>query len=259
MLAIGKYDFETVHTLIDQCPLLHVAFNGGGHFLETEQCLDYPVILPMLGCTGIFPSPRVCEDDGTRYIYLHGYVSSRFFRKAAGPQDQGEDVDESDANTSVPVCISATHLDGIVMALTPNHHSCNYRSVVAYGRAHLVQEEAERLYAMELITDNLIPGRWQNTRYPSSAELKATGIIRVEVDSASAKVRTGTTGESRADLQDEVMKKNVWAGVVPVHTVLGQPIAAPTNTCPKVPAYIDEWRSDFTYKSQKYAYDSGHT
>ncbi|RMD41970.1 hypothetical protein DV735_g3160, partial [Chaetothyriales sp. CBS 134920] len=142
------------------------------------------------------------------------------------------------------------------MALTPNHHSCNYRSVVAFGHATLVEDPDERLYAMELITNNLVPERWANTRYPSAAELKATGIIRIEVDSASAKIRTGTTGEARSDLQDEEMKSRVWAGVVPVHTVYGEPVPAPTNTFKGVPAYITDWARETTIQAEEYAYSA---
>ncbi|RMZ86616.1 hypothetical protein DV736_g6152, partial [Chaetothyriales sp. CBS 134916] len=247
----GKYDYETVHQLIDKCPLLHISFGSAGGAPNDDELASYPVILPMLGCTGCFPPREEWEDDGSRYIYLHGYVSSRFFRKTAPPRDE-ESSTEQTAKTRV--CVSATFLDGIVMALTPNHHSCNYRSVVAFGHATLVENQEERLYAMELITNNLVPERWQNTRYPSSAELKATGIIRIEVDSASAKIRTGTTGEARSDLQDEEMKKKVWAGVVPVYTVYGDPVPAPTSTFNGVPSYIEDWAREMTDESERYAY-----
>ncbi|KAG5981321.1 hypothetical protein E4U55_003072 [Claviceps digitariae] len=250
----GIYDYKTVHDVIDKTPLLHISFSpspsGGENDGETESW--YPVILPMLGCTGDYRNhdngyASEMPADGPRDIYLHGYVTSRLMRLTSSHDAHGSDQ-------GMPVCVAATLLDGVVLALTPNHHSCNYRSVVAYGHAQVVTDEAERKWAMELITDNMVPGRWAATRYPSQAEQKRTGIIRVSVDSASAKVRAGTTGEDRGDLKDEEMRRRVWAGVVPAHLVWGEPVAAPTNLMEPTPEYIEEWRKRETSEAEKYAY-----
>lgn len=240
----GKYDYATIHSIVDSTPVLHVSF--GVDFANREDA--YPVILPMLGCTGSFSGTSTeAKAEGNHTLYLHGYVSSRIMKLS----QNGKDGTSSDG---IPICVAATLFDGLVLALTPNHHSCNYRSAVVFGRAHLVTDEPERLYAMELITNNLVPERWQNTRYPNDVELKSTGILRVEIDSASAKVRSGTTGEDRNDLKDDAMKKNVWAGVIPAYMQWGKPTPAKTNVVNPVPDYIEDWRKDMNVKSEEYAY-----
>ena len=202
----------------------------------------------MMGCTGIYPdSPDPVPEGGARPIYLHGYVSARLMRLSRSASEGG----------GIPVCVSATLMDGVVLALTPNHHSCNYRSAVAYGHARVVEDEGERLWAMERITNNLVADRWAHTRYPKKTELRSTGILRVDLHSASAKVRRGTTGEAREDLKDEGMRKEVWAGVVPMHTTWGEPIPAPTNMMPEVPAYIRDWREQWNEKAERYPMEAG--
>ncbi|KAG5942883.1 hypothetical protein E4U53_007150 [Claviceps sorghi] len=258
----GIYDYETVHDIIDKTPLLHIAFSPSASGAADDKDKDddddndndkaswYPVILPMLGCTGDFAHRNDAGAPparGPRDVYLHGYVTSRLMRLASTHAAQVSDQ-------GMPVCVAATLLDGVVLALTPNHHSCNYRSVVAYGRAHVVTDEAERKWAMERIMDSVVPGRWAATRHPSAVEQRRTGILRVEVDSASAKVRAGTTGEDRADLRDEAMRRRVWAGVVPAHLVWGEPVAAPTNLMEPTPRYIEEWRTRETREAERYAY-----
>ncbi|KAE8373754.1 hypothetical protein BDV26DRAFT_296626 [Aspergillus bertholletiae] len=231
----GKYAFEDVYPIFDAAPVLHVSFNDP----SADHAQSYPYILPMFGCTGSYR-----QDSADRAIYLHGYISSKFFREA----------NESTEQDGLKICVSATLLDGLVLALTPNHHSCNYRSAIAYGEAHLVTDEGERFYAMELITNNILPGRWENTRIPpTKAELAATGIVRVDVKTASAKVRAGTTGEDRNDLKDESLRKRVWTGVIPAWTQWGAPVAAPTDRMDGVPDYIGGWIRDENEKSEAYA------
>lgn len=240
-----------MYPIIDEAPILHVAF----HTSPDQDDFAFPVILPMLGCTGNF-EPEKNSDDGRRSIYLHGYVSSRIMRLSRkDPPGAGADADvDVDAGASgIPVCVSATLMDGIVLALTPNHHSCNYRSAVAFGHACVVKDEPERLWAMELITDNLVPERWRHTRYPSEAELRSTGILRIDVHSASAKVRAGTTGEAREDLRDEALRRKVWAGVVPSRLAYGTPVPAPTNMFPGTPEYIEDWVEHANEKAERYS------
>lgn len=249
-LRIGVYDYKTVHDVIDKSPLLHISFSPSPSGSENSSDREswYPVILPMMGCTGQFHNHgQDSAHEEPRDIYLHGYVTSRLMRLASTHESHAPE-------NGMPVCVAATLLDGVVLALTPNHHSCNYRSAVVYGRAHVVTDEAERKWAMELIMDNMVPGRWAATRYPSEAEQKRTGILRVEIDSASAKVRAGTTGEDRADLKDEEMRRRVWAGVVPAYLVWGEPVPAPTNLVESTPRYLEEWRTRETREAEKYAH-----
>lgn len=221
-----------------------MAFHGS----PDQDGPTFPVILPMIGCTGNFKEQY---DDGRRSIYLHGYVSSRIMRLSRNNSDSEADAGAEPAG--IPVCVSATLMDGIVLALTPNHSSCNYRSVVAFGHAKVVEDEPERLWALELMTNNLVPDRWRHSRYPSKAELKSTGVLRVDIDSASAKVRAGTTGEAREDLKDEAMRKKVWAGVVPTRMVYGDPVPAPTNMFPGTPEYIEDWVEHWNEKVERYS------
>ena len=108
---------------------------------------------------------------------------------------------------------------------------------------------------MQLITDNLIPHRWRNTRYPSPTELASTGILRVEIKSASAKVRRGTTGEDRKDLADVRMRDQVWAGVVPAFLKWGTPVESVTNLRKEVPGYIGEWVEGENERNERSAYE----
>ncbi|KAJ0363958.1 hypothetical protein COL154_005245 [Colletotrichum chrysophilum] len=116
----------------------------------------------------------------------------------------------------MPVCVAASHLDGLVMALTPNSHSYNYRSSVLFGHAKVVEDPAERLYAMELITNGVIPGSWSNTRVPpNKAELSSTSVLKVTIEAGSAKVRFGPPGDEKHDRDDAEAVNKVWTGVVP--------------------------------------------
>lgn len=213
----------------------------------------------MLGCTSAYPDPLSPDKSESRVIYLHGYVSSRILRLAGSADANGDSPPASNSSEDgggggIPICVCATQFDGVVLALTPNHHSCNYRSAVVFGHAHVVTDEPERLHAMQLITDNLVPARWAHTRYPTAAELRSTGILRVAIRSASAKVRAGTTGEDRKDLADTGVRERVWAGVVPNFTVWGEPVESVTNSMRGVPAYIADWVERENAKNEKFAY-----
>ena len=155
-------------------------------------------------------------------------------KEAAAKEEEAEkakeEEEEEDQEGSTPLCIAATLLDGLVLALTPNHHSMNYRSAILHGRATLVTDAAEKLYAMQLVTDNVIPDRWAHTRVPPTAvEMQSTSILRVAVADASAKVRSGEPGEDRRDEKDEAVRGRVWTGVVPTWTAYGAPVPAGRN------------------------------
>ncbi|KAF2712858.1 hypothetical protein K504DRAFT_422995 [Pleomassaria siparia CBS 279.74] len=220
----GAYDFSTVHTILNTCPVLHVSFVDPEH--------PFPVVLPMLGCTANFQDPSADPATSTQDLYIHGYVSGRMFK--SGKESGGE---------GMPVTVAASHMDGLVLALAPFHNSCNYRSAVAYGYATLVDDPDEALYAMEKITDNMLPERWAKSRSPpTSAELKSTSILRVRIESASAKVRTGGPSEDRADLKNDELRSKIWTGVVPVWPQWGEPVAGKDNVVDEVEEYIEQWR-----------------
>ncbi|MCJ1388077.1 hypothetical protein MMC18_000921 [Xylographa bjoerkii] len=220
--ARGAYDYETIHTIANTAPILHVSFNPPSD--------PFPTILPMIGCMGSFETPSASL-SAPLDLYLHGYVSSRLMRLPTAP-GAGEE--------GAPLCIAATLLDGLVLALTPNHHSMNYRSAVLHGYATLVTDPAEKLYAMELVTNNVIPDRWENSRVPpSSVEMQSTSILRVGIVSASAKVRSGGPGEDRKDEKDESVRGRVWTGVIPTWTAYGEPVPAEKNRV-AVPKHVSE-------------------
>jgi nitroimidazol reductase NimA-like FMN-containing flavoprotein (pyridoxamine 5'-phosphate oxidase superfamily) len=198
----------------------------------------------MLGCTGSFTNQSADPASSSQDIYIHGYVSGRIFKSGKNADDQG-----------LPITISATFLDGLVLSLTPFHNSCNYRSAVVYGYASLVDDADEALYAMKLITDNLIPQRWEKSRTPPTpAELKSTSILKVRVESASAKIRVGGPSEDRADLKNTELVKNTWTGVVPYWGTWGQPVEGKENGCAEVEPYIEEWAVKETSKARGEAF-----
>ena len=175
-------------------------------------------------------------------LYLHGYHTARLNRTASSTQAPPSNDDDTSPSTGFPVTVAATHVDGLVLALTPMHHSLNYRSAVLFGRAHPVTPASpEHLFALRLLTDAVLPGRWAGTRVPpTAAELASTTVLRVEIESASAKVREGGPSEDRADERDEEVRGRVWTGVVGVRSVYGEPVPAEGNRV-EVPGYLTEF------------------
>ena len=176
----AHYDRASVFGILDRATVAHVAFVMDGR----------PMVIPM-----------AYGRDGER-IYLHGARKSRITTAPAGE----------------PVCISVTLVDGFVVARSAFDSSMNYRAVVIHGRATEVEVEAERLRALECITEQLVPGRWSELRGPTAQELKATAVLAVEIETASAKVREGAVIDSPEN------DPRVWAGVVPVASVIGGPL-----------------------------------
>lgn len=163
----------------------------------------------------------------TQHIsYLHGYISSRIMNLARG-------------SDGIPLCVAATKVDGLVLSLTPNSHSYNYRSATLHGTATLVVDPAEKLYAMELVTNSVVPARWENTRIPpNEAEMSSTSILRMKISSASAKIRTGPPNDDRKDNERPGLREKVWTGVVPVFEILGVPIPSSDNEVKEVPEHV---------------------
>lgn len=179
----GAYDRETIYAILDAGFICHV-----GYVLDGQ-----PYVIP----TGY---ARIGDD-----LYIHGSSASRMLRNLA----QGVDV-----------CVTVTLVDGLVLARSAFHHSINYRSVVVLGKAVLVEDAAEKDKALEAFTNHIIPGRWPEIRWPNELELKATSVLRLPIDEASAKIRVG---DPKDDEEDYAM--DVWAGVLPLTTQPGKPIA----------------------------------
>jgi nitroimidazol reductase NimA-like FMN-containing flavoprotein (pyridoxamine 5'-phosphate oxidase superfamily) len=156
--------------------------------------------------------PTAYGRDGDT-LYLHGSSANGAFRTADGQR----------------VCVTVTHMDGLVAARSVFSHSVNYRSAVIFGTAAVVTGEDERWQALRLITDHLIPGRWAAARQPTGKELAATAVISLPLAEASVKVRTGMPADEPEDLG-----LDVWAGVLPISDTFGQPVADP-QLGPEVP------------------------
>jgi nitroimidazol reductase NimA-like FMN-containing flavoprotein (pyridoxamine 5'-phosphate oxidase superfamily) len=181
----GKYDRETVHAILDQGFVCHVGFVVDGQ----------PFVIPT----------NYARVDET--VYLHGSSASRMLKTLSG---------------GVNVCVTVTHVDGLVLARAAFHHSVNYRSVVALGIAHLLEDPAEKMRALEAFTNHVMPGRWNDIRTPTEQELKATSVLALELGEVSAKVRVGPPKD---DAEDYSLP--IWAGVLPLTVVSGTPIDDP--------------------------------
>lgn len=233
----GTYDLHTIHQIINSTPVLHVSFTP-----SPED--PFPAILPMIGVMGSFEYPSADLNEPLD-CYLHGYVSSRIMRLARG------------SSKSIPVCIAATKVDGLVLSLTPNSHSYNYRSAVLQGYAQVVETDQEKLYAMQKITNKVVQGRWENTRIPpDNVEMTSTTILRVKIETGSGKVRQGgphdeAKDESRADITDKV-----WTGVVPVYETFDSPIPSATNKVEPIPEYIQKYVQTTTAENRQIAHNA---
>jgi uncharacterized protein len=141
-------------------------------------------------------------------VYVHGSTGAGWLRIADG----------------APICLTVTHLDGVVYARSVFHHSMNYRSAVVHGAARLVTDPDERWAALRAVVEQLSPGSWEHARLPDARELAATSVVALDLAEASVKVRTGPPGDDAAD----IAAGGRWAGVLPVHTVFGEPQPDPT-------------------------------
>jgi hypothetical protein len=181
----GHFDRETVYSILDEGFICHVGFAVDGQ----------PFVIP----TGY---ARV--DDK---LYIHGSQASRMLRNLAG---------------GIDACVTVTIVDGLVLARSAFHHSMNYRSVLVFGRATLVEDAHEKYAALTALSEHIVPGRWADVREPTEQELKLTTVLRLPLDEASAKVRTGPPLD---DEEDYALP--VWAGVVPLKLVAAEPINDP--------------------------------
>jgi uncharacterized protein len=240
-ISPASYALETIHGIINSAQILHVSFNPPNS--------PFPVILPLIGQMGSFARPSADLGDVLE-LYLHGYVSSRIINLSRS---------EAHAQEGLPVCVAASHVDGLVLALTPNSHSYNYRSAVLFGYATLVEDVDERLYAMALITNSVVPNRWQNSRIPpNNAEMQSTSILRVKISAGSAKIRTGPPSDEKHDKENQEVVGKVWSGVLPCHMTMGDPIAGPYNQV-ELPPYLSEFVTDFNNDAEELSVKAANT
>ncbi len=197
-----SYERPAVHAVLDEALICHVGFVVDGE----------PVVLPQRHV-------RV----GDR-LYLHGSTGARASQAARG--------------TGLQVCVTVTLTDGLVLARSAFHHSINYRSVVAHGTAHLVDDDAERHAALTALVEAVAPGRSEHIRPPSRKELAATAVLRLDLAAVSLKVRTG---DPRDDPQDLDLPH--WAGVLPLHIAAGVPrSSADVPASVGTPDHVVRWR-----------------
>ena len=202
----GVYDRETAYQILDEAFICHVGFVSDGQ----------PFVIP----TGY-------GRDGDK-LYIHGSAASRMLRNL----DKG-----------VAVCVTVTLLDGLVLARSIFNHSMNYRSVVVLGTAVVVDDPKEKLEALRLLSEHIIPGRWDESRQPNEKELKATMVLRLPIAEFSAKIRQGPAIDDEED-----MTFPTWAGVIPLEMVAGTPIRdEQLNPGIEVPRYA----SDYSRKARR--------
>ncbi|EMC94071.1 hypothetical protein BAUCODRAFT_124804 [Baudoinia panamericana UAMH 10762] len=228
-----EYNAELVHGIINETPILHVSFNAP----SKQDGPHFPTILPMLGAIGQY------DHDEEPHIYLHGSSVARLFRLTA--------------NDEIPLCVCGSILDGYVLALAPFHNSCNYRSAVCFGHGSVITDADEITYALKLITNNSIPERWENSRAPATpAEITSTGVLKVRIETASAKTRAGGPSDDKADLQNPDVVGKTWIGVVPTYLTFAEPIAAEANKVKQVPEYLADWVADANSLNEQKAIDA---
>lgn len=160
----------------------------------------------------------------------------------------------ADGKPGLPVCVAASRVDGLVLALSPNSHSYNYRSAVLFGHATPVMDVEEKLWAMEQITNKVVPGRWENTRVPpNTSEMSSTQILKVTVETASAKIRDGPPGDEQCDLRDDAVMSRVWTGFVPLVEQFLEPVASTYNRVDAVPDHVKDYVEVANQEEMDYA------
>jgi uncharacterized protein len=177
----AAYDRETIETILDEAIVSHVGTVGdAGH----------PIVIPTLHAR-----------DG-KWLYIHGSAASKTLRRAQRAE----------------ICLTATLIDGLVLARSAVHHSVNYRSVVVFGQAERLEASEEKRAALRAFTEKLVPGRWDDVRAPSDLELRATAVLRLPLEEASAKVRTGDPLDDEPDYD-----LPIWAGTVGLRLAADEP------------------------------------
>jgi nitroimidazol reductase NimA-like FMN-containing flavoprotein (pyridoxamine 5'-phosphate oxidase superfamily) len=199
----GRYDSETIEAILDEALVCHVGVVSDGS----------PVVIPM-----------ACARDGDRLL-LHGSTASRLLKKLT---------------SGAEVCVTVTHLDGVVAARSVFHSSMNYRSVVVIGRAEVITDPDSKLAALRTLVERLIPGRWEEVRETSDKELRATTILSVPLTEASAKIRSGPPQDDEEDLS-----LGIWAGEIPLRTISLDPVPDRLlGSEEPIPASVERFRKE---------------
>lgn len=197
----GHFDRETVYSILDEGFICHVGFVMDGQ----------PFVIP----TGYARA-------GDK-LYVHGSQASRMLRNLASGLD---------------ACVTVTLLDGLVLARSAFHHSMNYRSVLVFGRATIVDDPSEKMAALLALSEHIIRGRWADVREPTDQEMKQTTVLCLPLEEASAKIRTGPPLD---DEEDYALP--IWAGVLPLKLVAGEPVKDPLLTAEvPVPDYATNYK-----------------
>jgi nitroimidazol reductase NimA-like FMN-containing flavoprotein (pyridoxamine 5'-phosphate oxidase superfamily) len=201
--ARGSHELEAIDKILDAAFLAHIGF-----------CVD--------GQPFVIPTNFGREDDK---LYLHGSAASRMLKELS---------------TGVPACLTVTHVDGLVLARSAFHHSMNYRSVVAFGTAKRIDDAEKKMHALQVISEHLIRGRWDEVREPNEKEMKQTSVLEFVIEEASAKMRTGGPID---DEEDYALP--VWAGVLPLRLSPGKVIPDERLAADlDVPNYVAQYKSE---------------
>jgi len=181
----GAFDRTTIDAILDEALICHVGFVADGQ----------PYVIPTI-------HTRIGDA-----LYVHGSAASRMLRAL---------------REGVDVCVTITIVDGLVLARSAFHHSMNYRSVVVFGRASVIENRKEKIAALLALSEHMIPGRWKDVREPNESELQQTTVLSLPIDEASAKIRTGPPLDDEEDYD-----LPIWAGVIPLQMTAGDPIYDP--------------------------------
>lgn len=181
----GFYDTKTIYSILDNDFICQIGFVYN----------NYPVVIPTI------------YGRKNDFLYFHGASVSRML---------------TNLEKGIPISINVTQTNGIVLARSAFHHSLNYHSVTVFGQANEVSDEKERIEALKVISDQIIPLRWEESRTPNSKELKVTKVLKLQITEASAKIRTGGPNDDEPDYE-----LPIWAGVLPIEQSYGSPIADP--------------------------------
>lgn len=197
----GAYDRETVHAILDEGLICHVGFVAEGSSFVVPTAYG-----------------RMRDE-----LLIHGSAASRMLRALSAGAE---------------ACLTVTLVDGLVLARSAFHHSMNYRSVMILSKGSLVEEPVAKMEALRIISEHLVPGRWEQVRPPSAQEMKATSVISFPIAEASAKLRVGPPVDDEPDYA-----LPVWAGVLPLSLVAESPIADPKNRPGvELPAYLNHYK-----------------
>lgn len=178
----AEYDRDTIYRIVDDALICHVGFVQDGR----------PFVIPILHAR-----------DGDRLL-LHGAKASRLLKHIGAGHE---------------ICVTMTFLDGLVLARSVFHHSMNYRSAVLFGTGRIIENEEEKMDGLRVLTEHIMPGRWDDARLPTQKELNATSVVAMDIQSASAKIRTGPPVDDDADYG-----LSVWAGVLPIRNQVLDPV-----------------------------------